>query len=79
MISVRFLRRDEWETKLRSYGCEPLSGKGPLNTAEWWNAPWGQPLTVPVESNGRCEQWALQRVILDLVKRAPADWKFPPD
>jgi hypothetical protein len=28
-------------TQLRDYGCKPLQGKGPLNTAEWWQMPWG--------------------------------------
>ena len=78
MISVRFLQRAEWEARLRErYQCQILGGKGPLNTAEWWQTPWGHPFTVPVDADGRCEEWALQRLILDFVKCAPADWKFP--
>jgi hypothetical protein len=80
MISVRFLHRLEWERKLRSYGCKPLEGKGPLNTAEWWQMPWGgQPFIVPTEDDGRCDEWAIARLILDIVKAAPPDWEFPSD
>jgi len=49
MIAVRFLYREDWEARLRYYGCTPLQGKGPLNTAEWWQMPWGSPFTVPIE------------------------------
>ena len=80
MISIRFLHRPEWERKLRSYGCKPLEGKGPLNTAEWWQMPWGgQLFTVPTEDNGRCHEQAIHRLILDIVKAAPTDWEFPPE
>jgi hypothetical protein len=77
MISVRFLHRDEWEARLRHYECQPLRGKGPLNTAEWWQMPWGRPFTVPVDTDGRCEERAFQRVILDIVACTPPDWQFP--
>jgi len=77
MLAVRFLHRHEWEAKLRSYGCEPLVGKGALNTAEWWRMPWGQLFTVPIESDGRCDEWAIHRLILDVVSCAHTDWKFP--
>jgi hypothetical protein len=76
MIAVRRLPRDEWEARLRRYKCKPLLGKGPLNTAEWWQMPWGTPFTVPVEAEGYCDEWAIQRLILDLVKVAPPDWSF---
>jgi hypothetical protein len=76
MIVVRFLDRSEWESKLRSYKCEPLVGKGELNSAEWWKAPWGHPFTVPVESDGNCDQWALQRLIADIMRGAPSDTTF---
>ncbi len=80
MIAVRLLHRTEWEARLRRrYDCKPLDGKGPLNTAEWWQTPWSHPFTVPVDSEGRCEEWALQRLILDFVKCAPAGWEFPAD
>jgi hypothetical protein len=63
-MPVRFLNRTEWEAKLRHYGCKPLEGKGRLNTAEWWQTPWGSaPFTVPIESDGRCDEWAIQRVV----------------
>ncbi len=77
MISVRFLQREEWEAKLRGhYKCQPLEGKGPLNTAEWWKTPWDRPFTVPVEADGRCDEWAFQRLISDLMKCAPPGWNF---
>ena len=58
----RYVRRAQWEAKLRRRGCVPLEGKGPLNTAEWWRAPSGPPFTVPIEPDGRCEYWALQKL-----------------
>jgi hypothetical protein len=78
MIAVRFLHRAEWEAKLRSYNCKPLEGTGKLNTAEWWQAPWGRPFTVPAEADGRCDEWALQRAINDLLQSAPPDWELEP-
>lgn len=56
-----FLQRHQWERKLRSWGCEPLQGLGPLNTAEWWKGPRGV-FTVPVEGDGLCDFWAIQRL-----------------
>lgn len=61
MIANRLLSRPEWEAKLRRWHCEPLQGKGPLNTAEWWKGHGG-PFTVPVEGDDQCEFWALQRI-----------------
>ena len=78
MSPVRLLPREEWERKLRHYGCEPLEGLGPLNTAEWWRWPWGGvPFTVPVEADGRMDEWALRRIESDMAKLAPPDWEFP--
>lgn len=60
---LRFLSRAEWEAKLRSCGCEPLPGKGKLNTAEWWIRPGGIPFVVPIEDDsGRCDFWAIQKL-----------------
>jgi hypothetical protein len=39
----------------------------------------GQPFIVPVEDDGRCDEWAIARLILDMVKAAPPDWEFLPD
>jgi hypothetical protein len=77
MIATRFLHRNEWEARLVGYGCKALKDKGPLNSAEWWQMPWGSPFTVPIEEDGRCDEWAIQRIILDMVKCAPPDWEFP--
>jgi hypothetical protein len=55
---------------------KPLEGKGPLNSAEWWKTPWGRPFTVPAEADGRCDEWAFQRLISDLMKCAPPGWNF---
>jgi len=71
------MSREAWEAELRSYGCKPLEGKGALNTAEWWQYPWGQPFTVPCDDDGICDQWAFLRVITDMAKCAPRDWTFP--
>jgi hypothetical protein len=76
MIAVRFLQRSEWEAKLRGYKCAPLDGKGNLNTAEWWKFEWGHPFTVPVEAGGMCDEWAIQRLIADIMKCAPAGYRF---
>jgi len=78
MSTAPQLSRDEWEASLRGYGCKPLEDKGPLNTAEWWQMPWGgYPFTVPADGNGRCEKWALNRLIFDIIKSAPSGWEFP--
>jgi hypothetical protein len=72
MIANRLLSRAEWEAKLRNFGCEPLSGKGPDNAGEWWHLPGRYPFKVPVEDDeGRCESWALTKLILDLGKSPP--------
>jgi hypothetical protein len=55
------LSRKEWEAKLRRWGCKPLEGKGELNTAEWWIGKLG-PFTVPVNDDGRCDFWAIQKI-----------------
>ena len=72
------LPRAEWEADLRHYGCRPLEGKGPLNTAELWQMPWqGWPFTVNLEDGGRmhmAEQDRLRMLILD---SAPNGTKFP--
>ena len=47
---------------LRELGAEPLAGKTPLNTAEWWRRPDKPPFTVPVENDGRCDFWAFRRI-----------------
>lgn len=79
MIAVRRLARDQWEKRLRSYGCFPLEGKGSLNTAEWWRWPWpgGKPFIVPVDDEGYCDIWAFQRLKTDMWRLAPEDWQFP--
>jgi hypothetical protein len=62
MIPGRFLSRQAWQAKLRRWHCEPLAGKGRLNTAEWWIGPDRRPFTVPVENDGRCDFWAIQKI-----------------
>lgn len=74
MIANRLLTRKEWEAKLRRYGCEPLPGKGPLNTAEWWHRPGNPPFTVPIEDDeGQCEFWAIQRLVDDFGRPPPSN------
>jgi hypothetical protein len=62
VIRDKFLSRSQWEKKLRDIGAEPLAGKGPLNTAEWWRVPDKTPFTVPIEDDGRCDFWAIHRI-----------------
>lgn len=61
MIRDKFLRRHEWEAKLRRWGCKPLDGLTRLNTAEWWKGPRGV-FTVPVEGHDTCDFWAINRL-----------------
>ena len=78
MNDVSLISRDEWEAALRDYGCKPLEGKGSLNTAEWWQMPWGgYPFTVPVDDDGRCDKWAFNKLVLDIIKSAPSGREFP--
>jgi hypothetical protein len=75
---VRLISIDDEKKELRSYGCTPLSGKGKLNTAEWWCWPWGgAPFTLPVDENGKIDQWAFHRLLADMAKLAPTEWEFP--
>ena len=66
MLSGALLEREIWEGKLRRLGAEPLAGKTALNTAEWWMKPGLHPFTVPVEDDGRCEFWAIERLCRSL-------------
>lgn len=52
---------------MRRWGCTPLEGKGPLNTAEWWRGPEPDRMlfTVPIEGDGSCDFWAVQRLCVD--------------
>ena len=61
---LRHIPRKDWEAKLRRHGCEPLEGKGKLNTAEWWKSPKGYPFTVPIEGGkkGYVDFWALHKI-----------------
>jgi hypothetical protein len=60
-LLLRWVARDDWERKLRALGADPLAGKAALNTAEWWICP-GK-ITVTVDPDGRCDFWALHRII----------------
>lgn len=62
MLRGRFLDRPTWERLLRELGGEPLVGRTPLNTAEWWRRPGWPPFTVPVERDGQCDFWAFRRI-----------------
>ena len=75
MATVRLLPRAQWEMGLRAYDCSPLEGKGPLNTAEWWRAPWGFLFTVPVEGpESHCEEQAFNRLLIHIQQSRPPDW-----
>jgi hypothetical protein len=62
MLPGRFVDRPTWERMLRELGAEPLAGKAPLNTAEWWRRPGHPPFTLPVEDDGKCDFWAFRRI-----------------
>jgi hypothetical protein len=76
MIALRFLPRQEWEARLYRYQCVPVTGLGPLNTAEWWRARWNFLFTVPVEDDGSCHEQAFQRVVAKIMESAPPDTRF---
>lgn len=77
MIAVRLMSVAEVENILRSYGCSPLNGKTSLNTANWWQWPWGgAPFTLPCEGD-QIDEWAYRRIIADMNFLAPAGWEFP--
>ena len=79
MIAVRPIYIGDVEAKLRAYGCKPLDGKGPLNTANWWRWPWGgPPFTLPLpDGHGHIDEWAYRQLIADMAKLAPPGWEFP--
>jgi hypothetical protein len=66
MLNNRVLSRPQWERKLRSVGAIPLEGQTALNSAEWWIVPGRVPFTVPIEEDGSCEFWAIQRICKEL-------------
>lgn len=75
-----FHEREWWEAELRRYGCKPAIGVPKTRTGEWWRWPWphSYPFHVPVIGpEGRCDVWAFQRVLSDMAKLAPDDWRFP--
>jgi|tagenome__1003787_1003787.scaffolds.fasta_scaffold20862063_3 hypothetical protein len=74
------LPRAEWEAELRYYGCDPLEGKGSLNTAELWQMPWERwPFTVPLEDNSMMHMATMDRLRLLIVGSAPKGTQFPYD
>ena len=62
MIRSRFLDRDEWEAKLKRWGCEPAPKFVSLSTAEIWLGKDGMPFTVPCEDDETCDFWAIQEI-----------------
>lgn len=80
MISARLLPRAEWEEELRYYGCNPLEGKGSLNTAELWQMPWERwPFTVALETEGQMRVETLERLRALIANSAPKGTRFPYD
>lgn len=78
MSTVKRLRREDWEQKLRICGCHPAEGLAPLHTAEWWRWPWpAPPFAVPVDDEGCLDLRSYHRLIADMVLLAPPDWQLP--
>jgi hypothetical protein len=70
--------RERWEAALYRLGCKPCEGLTSLNTAEWWQYPWGgYPFTVPVDEDGYADYWAFEHILAGMHKLAPPDWQFP--
>lgn len=65
MTAVRLLHRVEWEAKLRARECRPCAeGQSrKLQTAEWWYSPRLGVFTVPIDQEGRCDQWSLAALL----------------
>jgi hypothetical protein len=63
MLDGRFLPRPVWEDKLRAIGAVRVQDGTTFSSAEAWKRGKGLPFMVPVEDNGDCEFWALQRII----------------
>jgi hypothetical protein len=71
MPAMRLLPREEWSAELRRLGCQPLEGKGKLNTAEWWRVG-GHLFTVPLETaDGRIGQADFERLLARLRPNLP--------
>lgn len=78
MSAQRLIPIKTVEDTLRSYHCKPLKGKTTLNTANWWQWPWGgAPFILPNE-DGYIDEWAYRRIIADMAMLAPSGWEFPP-
>jgi hypothetical protein len=66
---VRLYQPKEWNEKLASYGCSPCNSDAPkLETAAMWKSKCGFVFTVPIEASGQCDQYSLDRVLLELQK-----------
>jgi hypothetical protein len=80
LICARLLTRAEWEEELRYYGCNPLEGKGRLNTAELWQMPWERwPFTVALEADDHMHMSTMDELRMLIVSSAPKGTKFPYD
>jgi len=62
MTPSDFLGRVRWERRLRDSGAEPAPDLTPLRSAEWWRAPGAGAFTVPVETDGGAEVWAIRKL-----------------
>lgn len=71
MLGSRFLSRPQWEKKLTDIGAQRVQTGTFINTAEWWRCGDGLPFTVPVEDDGSCEFWAIQRILKDQGAKTP--------
>jgi hypothetical protein len=70
----RLFARSEWEPILCDFGAQPLEGKGRLNTAEWWRAPWGVPFVVPIDESGCCLEEDIFWLAASVVRTMPPGW-----
>jgi hypothetical protein len=72
----RFLPRDVWEPRLKSYRCRKVTGLGRLNTAEWWRAEWNFLFTIPIEDDGSCHEEEFRKLVMKLMSTAPPGTRF---
>lgn len=77
MIAPRLLPRDDWEDRLRQWGCRPLdddSEEPHLETGEWWVTKDDFLFSVACDEEGRLRPEDWQQVLIVIARLKPLDW-----
>ena len=72
-MSVRLFSRAEWQVRLQSYNFKKKTGVPRLPVGEWWTTPWGIDFVISVEDDGRCDQYTLDRIIIEAMATMPRE------